>query len=166
MVVSGPGGVSDPLNFTFLDVPDAVITGLEPDNGPETGGTTGGTTVVITGTGFTAATAVTFDGLFGTGFTVDSDTQITVVTPAHPAGDAKVMVLAPNGNSEPLDFTFDPLPVLTGILHDSGPEPGGTLTGTGFTDVTSVTFGGVREPRWSWSPTPNCRCSRRHIRPE
>ncbi|TFD46207.1 choice-of-anchor G family protein [Cryobacterium frigoriphilum] len=145
VIVTGPGGTSGALPFTFTDVPDAVITGLAPTNGPEAGGTT----VIVTGTGFTDATAVTFDGLFGTGFTVDSDTQITVVTPAHAPGPADVVVLAPNGNSAPGVFTFDPLPVLTGIDPSSGPQTGGTavtLTGSGFTGATAVTVDGVSVP--------------------
>ena len=145
VVVTGPGGASAPLDFTFTDVPDAVITGLDPPRGPEAGGTL----VTITGTGFATATAVTFDGLFGTAFTVVSDTQITVVTPAHAPGLANVVVFAPNGNSAPGFFLFDPLPVITAIVPDNGPETGGTdvtLTGTGFTDADTVTVDGVPTP--------------------
>ncbi|RJT91631.1 hypothetical protein D6T64_01480 [Cryobacterium melibiosiphilum] len=145
VVVTGPGGTSAALPFEFTDVPDAVITGLAPTTGPEAGGTT----VIVTGTGFTDATAVTFDGLFGTGFTVDSDTQITVVTPAHAPGPADVVVLAPNGNSNPGVFTFFATPVLTGIDPSSGPQTGGTavtLTGTGFTGATDVTIDGISVP--------------------
>jgi hypothetical protein len=52
------------------------ITGLDPNSGPAAGGTT----VTITGRNFTGATAVRFGATNAT-FTVDSDTQITAVSP-------------------------------------------------------------------------------------
>ena len=45
--------------FTFLPAP--TVSGLAPTSGPQSGGTS----VVITGTGFTGATAVTFGGIAG-----------------------------------------------------------------------------------------------------
>lgn len=83
--------------------PAPTITGLTPNIGP----TTGGTTVVITGSNFTGATGVTFDGLPGT-CTVNSDTQITCVTPAHPVGPVDVVVISPaSGNGTfPGGFTY------------------------------------------------------------
>ncbi len=43
---------------TFTFVPAPTVTGLAPTSGPASGGTS----VVITGTGFTGATAVQFGG--------------------------------------------------------------------------------------------------------
>lgn len=87
-----------------------AISGLVPDNGPETGGTA----VIITGTGFTGATGVLFDASPGTSVVVD-DTTITVVSPAHPAGPVEVRVLHPNGPSGPLGFTY-----VRSALSDTG----------------------------------------------
>jgi hypothetical protein len=53
------------------------IARLDPNTGP----VVGGTSVVITGRNFTGATAVMFGANAATSFTVDSDTQITAVSP-------------------------------------------------------------------------------------
>ena len=75
--------------------PAPTVTGLAP----ATGLTTGGGAVVITGTDFTGATAVTFGGTPATSFTIDSATQITAIAPARPAGSADVIVTTPAGTS-------------------------------------------------------------------
>ncbi|MFR9750049.1 IPT/TIG domain-containing protein [Nocardia sp. 004] len=75
VTVTTLGGISGPALYTYLPVP--TITTLFPTSGPEAGGTV----VIITGTGFTGATAVTFGAAPAAGFTVDSDTQITATAP-------------------------------------------------------------------------------------
>ncbi|GIT79810.1 hypothetical protein LLS1_14790 [Leifsonia sp. LS1] len=140
VVVQHPNGDSQPGDFTYLEVP--AITSLTPTSGPETGGTA----VTITGTGFTGATGVTFGGTPGVGFSVVNDTTITVATPPGTPGDVDVVVQHPNGDSVPGTFTYLPVPAITSISPDSGPETGGTavtITGTGFTGATGVTFGGT-----------------------
>jgi hypothetical protein len=59
------------------------------------GGTVGGT-VQILGQGFTGATAVTFNGVEATTFTVISDTFMTAVVPAG-ATTGSVVVTTPTG---------------------------------------------------------------------
>ena len=59
IVVTTPGGTSPTgagARVTYVDAP--AVTGVSPDSG----GTAGNDTVVITGTGFTGATAVKFGG--------------------------------------------------------------------------------------------------------
>lgn len=68
-----------------------TVTDVAPSSGP----TAGGNTVVITGTNFTDATDVLFDGLSAESITVDSDTQITAVVPAHASGSGTVAVVTP-----------------------------------------------------------------------
>ncbi len=118
------------------------------DVSPSAGGTGGGTTVTLTGSAFTGATSVTFDGSAGTSVSVDSDTQITVTTPAHAAGAVDVVVTTPVGSSPAGTFTFvTPSPAITDVSPESGSTDGGTsvtITGTHFTGATSVTFDGVR----------------------
>ncbi|MGI5152199.1 IPT/TIG domain-containing protein [Plantactinospora sp. CA-294935] len=141
VVVTTPGGSAAPLDYTYLaDGSDATITGLTPTSGP----TSGGTTVTITGTGLTGAVGVDFDGLPGTNFTIDpAGTTITVVTPPNPAGPALVEVVFPAGRVTAPTFTYI-APTITSIVPDTGPSTGGTsvtITGTGFTGATGVTFG-------------------------
>ncbi|MEO3772206.1 IPT/TIG domain-containing protein [Micromonospora sp. B9E7] len=141
VVVSTVNGTAPPLGYTYLpDGSAAVITGLAPPSGP----TVGGTTVTITGTGFTGVLAVDFNGLPSTGFTVDpAGTTISVVTPPNPAGPALVELVFPAGRVTAPPFTYIP-PTITSIVPNSGPNTGGTtvtITGTGFTGATGVTFG-------------------------
>lgn len=73
-----------------------VLTAIAPTSGPAAGGTA----VVLTGTGFTGATAVTFSGIPATSFTVMNDTTINAVTPAAVAAtQLPVIVTTPNGPS-------------------------------------------------------------------
>lgn len=106
VTVTATSGTSAPTTasrFTYGNLP--AITALNPSTGP----TSGGTTVVITGSGFTGATAVTFGGTAATSFTVNSDTQITAVSPARAAGTVHVRVTTPVGQSAEVDaarFTY------------------------------------------------------------
>ncbi len=132
--------------FTAVPVEIAAptITGLDPSQGPAAGGNT----ITITGTDLAGATSVSFGGTDATGFTVDSDTQITATVPAHAAGLVTVAVTTPGGTSSQTDnytYVAPTLPAITGLDPSQGPTTGGTsvtITGTDFTGATSVTFGG------------------------
>ena|SRR5215831_81992 len=65
---------------------------------PTTGTAAGGTPVTVYGEGLTGSTGVTFGGTAGTAFTVVSDSQLTVTSPAHAAGAVNVVVANPRGN--------------------------------------------------------------------
>ncbi|WP_280299848.1 beta strand repeat-containing protein, partial [Nocardia abscessus] len=104
---------------------------------------TGGTTVVLTGTGLTGATAVTFGATPATSFTVDSATQITAVAPAG-TGSVQVTVTTVGGTSTGVTYTYIPTPALTTVVPNSGTAAGGTtvvLTGTDLTGATAISFG-------------------------
>ncbi|TMD44501.1 MAG: hypothetical protein E6I86_16450, partial [Chloroflexi bacterium] len=147
---------TDPCNWgttigavRFTPVPK--VTSLSPDNGS----TAGGTAVTITGTSFTGATSVKFGAVPASGYTVDSDTQITVTSPPSPGYDSasapvRVVVDTPGGTSnDPMGnvplFTYNaPKPAISGISPASGTSAGGaiiTVTGNGFTAATNVGFG-------------------------
>ncbi len=117
---------------------------------PETGPLAGGNEVVITGSGFTGATEVFFGGGNpATGFTVDSDIQITAVAPASATRAIRhVLVRTPHGTSAatPGDrYTWTaPRPQVISLSPDTGPVAGDNdvvITGTGFTGATQVFFG-------------------------
>lgn len=78
---------------------------------PSFGSVAGGTSVTITGTDFTAASAVKFGTTPASGFTVDSETQITAIAPASAAvGQVDVTVTTLAGTSPTSygdRFTYD-----------------------------------------------------------
>lgn len=79
-----------------LDTPAApVVYFLSDVSGP----LAGGEIVVVTGYGFTGATAVTVGGTNATDWQVDSPTQITLITPAKTAGPHEVVITTPAGAS-------------------------------------------------------------------
>lgn len=73
----------------------AVISGMSP----VTGSQNGGDTVSLSGSGFTGATGVMFGHVAGTDLVVNSDTSMTVVTPAQAPGTVDVTVVTPAGTS-------------------------------------------------------------------
>lgn len=69
-----------------------VITSVTPNAG------TAGAALTITGSGFTGATSVNFDGTTAL-FVVNNDNSITATSPAHVAGTVDITVTAPSGTS-------------------------------------------------------------------
>lgn len=96
--VDGPGGSSvSPSAFTVVLPPPPTIASMSPALG------TVGTSVTITGSGFTKATAVRFNGT-NAGFTLTSDTQITAAVPQG-ATTGPVSVTGPGGiGTSPTSF--------------------------------------------------------------
>ncbi|WP_237736703.1 beta strand repeat-containing protein, partial [Delftia acidovorans] len=146
VTVSTAGGTSATSasdQFTYVAAP--TVTSISPTAGP----TGGGTTVIITGTGFSAASptgAVRF-GATNASYTINSNTQITATTPANSAGTYDVTVTTAGGTSATSaadQFTYVAAPTVTSISPTAGPIGGGTsvtITGTNFSGTTAVTFG-------------------------
>jgi hypothetical protein len=90
ITVTSPGGTSNIVagdKFTY----GPIVTSVSPSSGSHNGGTT----VTIKGAGFTGTTSVQFGSVtVTTGITVNSDTQITVKSPAAVAGTVDVTVTA------------------------------------------------------------------------
>ena len=89
IVVSDADGTSAPSAASFALQPR--IISLSTDHGPV------GTVVTITGTSLTGATAVKFNGVAATTYTVNSDTQITATVPDD-ATTGLVTVVTPGGH--------------------------------------------------------------------
>ena len=107
-----------------------------------------GTSVTITGLGFqdsSTATDVAFNGTAALSFTVDSTAQITATVPVG-ATTGTISVTDGEGTGTSLvPFTVSPSlpPTLVAFLPLSGPVGTPvTVTGTGFTGASSVTFDG------------------------
>jgi len=147
--VTTPGGTSATSaadQFTFVARP--TVTSISPTAGP----TGGGTTVIITGTGFSAASptgAVKF-GATNASYTINSNTQITATSPAGSAGIVDVTVTTAGGTSATSaadQFTYVAAPTVTAVSPTVGPTGGGTtvtITGTGFSTASptgAVKFG-------------------------
>ena len=86
--------VSQADQFTYTAATGPQVTGISPTSGSSAGGDT----IIITGSGFTGATGVSFDGTPASAFTVDSDTQITAISPAG-TGTVDITVTTPDGTS-------------------------------------------------------------------
>jgi hypothetical protein len=131
-------------HFTYQASAPAV-TAVSPSSGP----TAGGTQVTITGSNFNGATQVAFGSTAATGVSVVSATQITATSPAGTAGAQDVTVTSPYGTSATSSadlFTYVAAPTVTGVTASSGTWLGGTvvtITGTNFSGLVSVSFGGT-----------------------
>ncbi len=114
-----------------------TLTSFSPTSGKS------GDTITINGTGFTGATAVSFEDIAATSFTVVSPTKIKAVVGDGASGAVGVTI---QGYTAILHgFTFDAaVPTITSFSPTSG-GLGDTLTinGTSFTNATAVSFGGT-----------------------
>jgi hypothetical protein len=112
----GPNGANESWNLTLTgkgyarrianpftgwadDTATPVVTGVAPE------GEGTGELVTITGSGFVGATAVTFDTIAASDFTVVSSSTIVAVLPADTAGDVPVVVTTVDGTSAPYTYT-------------------------------------------------------------
>jgi IPT/TIG domain-containing protein/BACON domain-containing protein len=137
----GTSATSTADRFTYRVAP--IVTSISPTVGP----LAGRTSVIIKGTGFTGASKVLF-GSVSASFTLNSDTQVTAVSPAGSGTvDVKVTTLGGTSVTSTADrFTYLPIPTVTSISPTSGPLAGGTVVtirGSGFTGASQVRFGTV-----------------------
>jgi hypothetical protein len=139
-VATGAGTGTSAGSFTFTGASAPSVTSFAPTSGYP------GQTVTIQGSNFTGSTDVSFNVTSAADFSVDSDTQITATVPVG-ASTGPISVTAPGGTSASLeDFLVVPAPAAPKITSFSpaAAAAGSTVTiiGSGFTDVSGVTFNG------------------------
>ncbi|MEO7125360.1 MAG: cell wall-binding repeat-containing protein [Nakamurella sp.] len=123
--VGGDSATSSADKFFYGAVP--AVTAVNAASGP----IGGGTEVTITGSGFTGANVVGFDGIPGTDLVVDSDNTVHVTTPQVPAaGIVDVEVVTPAGANPagaPAWFSYVSAP--TASNPPAAPAPAGSGAG-------------------------------------
>ena len=142
-------GIGHPDMFgtmTVLAPPSPpAITSFVPTTGP----TSGGTVVAITGTNFQSGATVKFGASSAVGVTFNNANSLSVMSPAHDAGDVSIIVSNPDGQSVTSagGFTYAvPGPSISSITPDTGSTAGGTqitIAGGSFAAGATVTIGGV-----------------------
>ena len=118
-----------------------------------------GAAVTITGTNFTGATAVKFNGT-GAAFSVVGPTQITTTVPTGAtSGSIAITNAAGTGtSSSSFTVTTPPPPANVPVITSFSPASGGYRTmvsiyGKAFTGATKVTFNGLSAPFYISSDT-------------
>lgn len=130
-------GVSNAVDVRFTPSPAPTITTVNPLSAA------GGANVTITGTNFVPGCSVSVNG---NPVTPSAVTPTTVVFP-YPAGTpcgVQVVVANPDGLSATANF--NPTPVVSQTLLNSGPAAGNAtfiVVGSGYSPGTTVTIGGA-----------------------
>ncbi|HKS99366.1 MAG TPA: IPT/TIG domain-containing protein [Rugosimonospora sp.] len=149
VTVTNAGGTSatsaaDP--FTFIAPP--TISGVSPNRGP----LAGGNWVTVTGTNLGTTNRVSI-GEATTGFAVLGNTSLSVYIPGGEDPETVTVTVTTIGGSSARTsadrYTYlapAPPPIVTGVSPSTGSAVGGdtvTITGSGFTTASDVSFGGV-----------------------
>jgi len=162
VVATSPAESAGPVNvqvttsdgttaITSADVFTYVLNSPTIQNiGPKSGPTIGGTKVSIVGSDLAGATVVDFGSTPSPSITVISPKVIEAISPPGSLGTVAISVLTPDGTTppDPADsFTYKvDAPKVTSVAPDVGPSAGGTpvtITGSSFSKVTAVDFGGI-----------------------
>jgi hypothetical protein len=141
----GTSATSAADQFTFIAPP--TITGVSPNSGA----LAGGNWVTLTGANLSTTNKVSI-GDTTTAFNVLSDTSLSVYIPAGESAETVTITVTTIGGTSARtsadQYTYlapPPPPTVTGISPNTGSALGGTtvtITGTGFTNVVYVSFGG------------------------
>ncbi|MBA3721114.1 MAG: IPT/TIG domain-containing protein [Parachlamydiaceae bacterium] len=139
------GGITNKIQAsTFIGIfPQEKLPSTDAIN-PSSGPASGGTPVIITGNNFKNTIAVDFGPRPALEFHVDSDTQISAITPIG-IGTVQVSITTKSGVA-PFNgiFTYFPSPFVEGLKPAKGPSKGGNeviIEGELFNDASKVKFG-------------------------
>jgi hypothetical protein len=124
--------------FKLAGTSGPTITGFSPSSGAV------GTIISITGSGFTGATAVKFNGITATTVSIKDDGHINATVPTG-ASSGLISVTASGTTAfSPTSFTLlssEPAPTISGFSPPSGPVGTVvTISGTSFSGATVVKF--------------------------
>ncbi|MFI5977769.1 Ig-like domain repeat protein [Streptomyces sp. NPDC051452] len=140
VTVITPGGTATLGQFFYQ--PQPGLKSARPGSGP----LGGGNTVTLTGSNLGTATSVRFGSVVVTPVSA-SGQQVTVVAPPSAApGTVAVTVTTAGGVSNPMAYTYDVSPTISGVYPASGVTSGGTvllIAGSGLGSVTAVSVGGT-----------------------
>ena len=142
-VETAAGSVQSAANFTVIGSP--TVSSFSPTSGAI------GVEVTVTGTNFVSVQNVKFNTtMVSSGITVVSPTQLKVNVPAG-AATGKVSVTTPAGTgASASDFTVLLPPTITSFSPTFGAQGSSvTITGTGFSGITSVSFNDVNATTYS-----------------
>jgi hypothetical protein len=142
VVTTADGKSTGGPSYTYVLPPPPTVSSVSPASGP----IAGGTPVLVTGSNFLPSSKVEIGGV-ASAAEVISETELKVLTPAHEAGPAEVVVTTAGGHSTGgPSYTYVPLPVVSSVSPPSGSIAGGTqvlVTGSNFVSGAKVEIGGV-----------------------
>ncbi len=117
--------------------PVASISSFTPTSGVV------GTVVTLNGSGFTGTSSVTFNGVSAS-LSFVSDSKLTAIVPTG-ATTGLIQVVTPAGTgTSSSNFVVTVPPSITSFTPTSGPVGTSvTITGSGFTGATAVSFSGI-----------------------
>ena len=145
LTVTTPDGTATSSGSFTAGAPNLAISGFAPASGIV------GSKVTITGSGFTAATSVAFNGT-AAAFTVNGPTSITATVPA--AGSAGKIAVRAGSTTATSSTAFLLLPTISSISPTSAAVGAKVvITGTGFVHATHVGFNGFNASYKVVSPT-------------
>ncbi|MCG8605032.1 IPT/TIG domain-containing protein, partial [bacterium] len=130
-VVNAAGSRQTDSNFIVIQAP--VISSLEPK------AAIAGTNLIITGSGLTGVTEVSFNGTLAPDFTVETDTKIKVMVPSGATtGKIRLTNQAATGQSQS-EFVVINAPILTSFTPRSGSVGSEiTINGSDLSYVTEI----------------------------
>ena len=136
---TGKLSVTTPAGTAFSSVPFTVDSTAPPTvSSFSPTGTWVGAAITVTGTSFTGTVSVAFNGAPGA-FTVNSDTQITVVVP--PAATSGPIAVTNTLGTAASSASFVVKPVIRSFSPTTGPMGTVvTINGTGFSGATRVSI--------------------------
>ncbi len=132
--------ISNVFSYVF---PPPIVSSVSPS----TGAVSGGSSIVITGNYFTGTSSVSIGASPAVSYVVNSNTQITAVTPGEIFTNIARSVTVTTGqgvNTLASCFTYLPTPVITSITPNTRNISGGdsiVITGLYFNNASDVQLG-------------------------